>query len=168
MLLRHAISMTLAACSIRADSALPVSITFSGDNRYIKVINLSERPISLYYNYVKSFGELQMFYVRFRDRNGGILPVDGTRDGWFTPKLYHSSLRFPPRKKLLLRPDQPVVFSRNIQHFVDWLRWDAPPDIAPCQIQIKLFGFKNNDVSQPVEAVSEWQAGPCPAPAPAA
>lgn len=162
MIVRLTAVLLLSGCSTMAYTSPLISVTSANADQIIVITNKSSRILKLYYDYVYYFGELQMFYVRFRDKRGALLPVSGAKDGWFTPKLYHASLRFPPRKQLVLRPGQPVEFSRNVQHFVDWVRWDAPRDIAPCQVQFKLFGFENNDQTRPVEALSEWQPGPCP------
>jgi hypothetical protein len=128
----------------------------------IRISNKSDRPITLFYGYSKSFGALQMFMVRFRDKSGTILPVAGTPDGWFTPKQYVASLKPLPLMSFHVAAGRSIEFERDLAHFASWVRWNGGPAEGPCEVQIKLFAYPDRNLRRSVEAATEWKPGPCP------
>src|ERR1044071_6496146 len=80
--------LLLAGCVSVPHSARSLSVEDVPGRNVLRVSNRSNRDIAPYYNHGRSFGDLQMFYVRFRDREGNIFDLGGMREGWFTPKLY--------------------------------------------------------------------------------
>jgi hypothetical protein len=159
------ICMLPAACAGVSVSERSLFVEDVPSRNILRVLNTSDRDIVLYYNYGRSFGELQMFYVRFRDRAGNLFDLGGARSGWFTPKMYSASTySTPPRETLVVPARGAVEFERDLAAFVNWARWNGPRDGAPCEVQFKLFGYVDNDSRAPVEAVTMWQPGPCPYP----
>jgi hypothetical protein len=158
------LSALLCGCAATLSRAVPaLSVTDLPVRNVIRVTNNGDAAARLYYLHLDDFGPLQMFYVRFRDRDGGIFPIDGTRDGWFTAKVHYASLQRVPRRRLIVPAHGSIEFPRELNiYFAGAARWAGPRDRGPCQVQIKLAGLLDNDPRRPVEALSDWQPGPCP------
>lgn len=160
------VALGLLGC-VSTRPVTPPTIEVTAVGNTIALVNRGSKPVRLFYSHAGYFGDLQMFRVRFRDRRGEILPVAGTADGWFTPKVMHASLDPLPMRELVLPPGSPVEFRRDVEHFVEWVRWMPPPGIGPCEVQFRLFAYLERDGRKRVEPVSEWGPGPCPvAPSP--
>lgn len=131
----------------------------------IIVRNSSSSETSIYYNYDERYGDLQMFFVRFRDRNGQLVEIDGTLEGWFTPKIYSSDVyweRSVPRRVLRIPANGAVEFERRLTDIARQVRGGRPAVEGPCEVQVRLSGYLNNDSNRTVEATTDWNAGPCP------
>jgi hypothetical protein len=126
----------------------------------IHVVNRANSRVVLYYDYVASFGGLQMFQTRFRDRRGALVPITDASGAWFTPHMRYASLRWPRRRRLTFPPGGSLEFSRNIASAVSWASWNRPVD-GPCEVQLKLFGYLESRGARSVESLSDWHPGPC-------
>jgi hypothetical protein len=139
-----------------------LSVEDHSDQNLIRISNRSGVPARISYSYSQEFGSLQMFLVRFRDRNRNILPiVYDAEDGWFTPKVHSASLSID-RRRLIVPPGSSIDFPRDIAFFAQSTQWAGARDRGPCEVQIKLSGFLDDDRRRPIEAVSDWRPGPCP------
>jgi hypothetical protein len=157
------LAMIVGGCAGIRGPAPTIAIRDLPDQGVVRVENGSSQRARIYYNYVSSFGNMQMFYVRFRDRTGTILPLAGAQDGWFTPKVYYSQLeRRPHRKRLIIPAHGSADINRDLRYVAGWAMWHGAVDIAPCDVQLKFFGYLDNDDSRPIQAISDWQPGPCP------
>jgi len=155
--------LLLAGCATVPDQPPPLVVEDIPQQNMLRISNRSNRQVTLHYNYGASFGDLQMFFIRIRDRNGQILDLGGSPDGWFTPRGYSGTLyRRPPRRRLVVPARGTVDLGRNVSAFTNWVRWDGPRDGGPCEIQFRLFGYIDNDPRRPLEALTTWQPGPCP------
>jgi hypothetical protein len=152
----------LTACATVATRSPIVAVEDAPSRNEIIVRNVSDRPVTLYYGYSTSFGPLQMFMVRFRDKSGTVLPVAGTPDGWFTPKLYYASFKPLPSMSFHLPVGRSIAFERDLAHMAGWVRWNGGPTAGPCEVQLRLFAYLDRGRRRPAEAVTEWQPGPCP------
>lgn len=151
----------LTACAgVTSSQALPL-LSDLPDQSLIRLNNGDRTRIVLYYTYISSFGSLQMFEIRFRDRNKLILPVVGKSDGWFTPKLYYASFDPPPMRRLVIPANGSIDIPRDVNQIASWVRWGGR-STPPCEIQLKLLAYRARNLGDPVEAVSDWQPGPCP------
>lgn len=131
----------------------------------IKVTNSSARDLNLYYFHNPQLGDLQMFMVRFRDRGGRIVDINGAEDGWFTPGIYSSTAYFnadPPRRLLRVSAGQSVEFERRLTEIAYQVLWAGPAVEGPCEVQLQFFGYLENNTRRRIEAFSDWQPGPCP------
>ncbi|MEA3046911.1 MAG: hypothetical protein QOJ53_1243 [Sphingomonadales bacterium] len=129
----------------------------------IRVTNRSPADARLYYGYLPEFGPLQMFLMRFRDRNGTIFDVSGSQDGWFTPKVHSATMGRAPRRVLEVPAHASIDFERDVAYFAGFTRWTGARAAEPCDVQIKLLVYLDHDRRRPIEALSEWRPGPCPA-----
>jgi hypothetical protein len=154
--------MVLAGCATTPPQPLVLSVEDLPDLNIIRVTNGSGSRARISYSYLPEFGPLQMFLMRFRDRNGTIFPVSGSDEGWFTPKVHSASLGRAPRRTLIVPANGSIDFQRDVEYFAGFTRWTGARDTGPCEVQIKLFGYRDNDRERPVEAVSEWRRGLCP------
>jgi hypothetical protein len=151
-------------CSTASQRSSAIVVEDIPARNVIMVTNRSRDALEIYYNHIRSFGSLQMFYVRFRGADQVIVPLDGERgNGWFTPKFFHQSLlRRPQRERLMIPPLSSVEFERDVASFITWASWSEPQVTGPCEIQFKLYGYLDNNERRPIEAVSEWRPSPCP------
>lgn len=131
----------------------------------IIVRNTSATELSIYYIYREDYGDLQMFLVRFRDRDGQLVPIDGAAGGWFTPKIYVSDLYVPgsvPRREFRIPAHGAIEFERRLTDIAYQVRRNGPAVEGPCEIQIRLVGYRDNDMNRPIDATADWKPGPCP------
>jgi hypothetical protein len=138
-----------------------LSVIDAPETGRISIVNRSNARVVLYYDYVSYFGDLQMFQMRFRDRQGTLVPVTDAPGAWFTPHLRYASFRWPPRRRLIFRPGGSLEFERSIASMASWALWD-PPVEGPCEVQLKLFGYLEPRGARSVEFLSDWHPGPCP------
>lgn len=152
----------VAGCATTPRPAPVLAVQDLSDQHIIRVTNSSETGARISYSYSPEFGPLQMFMVRFRDRNGAIFPiVYDHADGWFTPKVHSASLRMPQRT-LVVPAGGSIDFPRDIDFLAGFTQFEGARDRGPCQVQVKLFGNLDNDPQRRVEILSDWRPGPCP------
>jgi len=158
------LSIVLAGCAAFADPGAPaLSVQDLPERNVIRITNSGNAPARLYHPYLRDFGPLQMFFVRFGDRNGRMFDIDGAPDGWFTPRVHYATLGRVPRRRLVIPANRSRDFSRELTaYFAGWTRLAGQRDTGPCEVQIKLSGLLDNDPRRPIEALSEWRPGPCP------
>jgi hypothetical protein len=152
----------LTACATAPGPRQAIMVEDVPSLNAINVRNASDRPVTLFYGHAKTFGALQMFMVRFRDRSGTILPVADRPDGWFTPKLYYSSFERLPSRSFHVPAGGSIGFERDLAHLAGWVRWNGGPTAGPCEVQLRLFAYLDRNRRRPAEAASEWKPGPCP------
>jgi hypothetical protein len=59
----------------------------------VAISNRSASPINFYYDTASSFGDYQMFSIRFRDASGNVIRLNGGGEcGWWSPKALESNL----------------------------------------------------------------------------
>jgi hypothetical protein len=151
-----------AGCSTAPRPVPVLAVQDLSDQHIIRVTNNSQTGARISYTYSPEFGPLQMFMVRFRDRNGTIFPIVYDRaDGWFTPKIHSATLRMPQRT-LVVPAGSSVDFPRDIDFLAGFTQFDGARDRGPCQVQVKLSGYLDSDPQRPVETLSDWRPGPCP------
>jgi hypothetical protein len=138
-----------------------ISIREFAERNVVRVTNESGQDVTLYYNYAREFDIPQMFRVRFRDANQTIIELGGAENGWFTPLIYSASLT-SNRRRLSLPARNSIDISIDVGRFASWVRRAGPPIQTPCDVQIKLLGYVDNNLNQPMEATTEWRPGPCP------
>jgi hypothetical protein len=155
------LSAIISANGAAAGPVPALSIVQELKQNRIVVANPSPSPITIYYNYVSSFGDLQMFRMKFRDRHGAEIPITDAPGGWFTPHMRYASLRWPTRRRLVIPPGGSLQFERRIAAAVSWASWNRPVE-GPCQVQLKLFGFTTPTGLRPIEVLSDWSPSPCP------
>jgi hypothetical protein len=131
-----------------------------------RVTNLTASDVRFYYDAESSFGDYQMFFVRFRDRDGNAVPrKNGIGCEYFSPKLLWSSFSHegqkPKRKNFTIHAGESHDIKRDLSDFFRW--WREPKTaVGPCQVQVRLFGYSDPWSWQGMAAVSEWQPSPCP------
>lgn len=158
------LSIALAACTAFSDPGTPaLSVQDLPGRNVIRITNSGNAAVRLYHPYLRHFGPLQMFFVRFRDRNNTVFDIDGAPDGWFTPRVHYASFDRIPRRRLVIPANRSLDFPRELTiYFAGATRWAGARDTGPCEVQIKLAGWLDNDPQRPIEAVSDWRPGPCP------
>jgi hypothetical protein len=133
-----------------------------------RISNATRRRIDLYYTRQSSFGDYQMFMIRFRDRSGAILNNVDQTCGWWTPTIYSSQLEFLdrpptiPRVKLTIPAGGSIEIRQNFQALTSWLRLDPSLPNGPCEMQILLTGYPSRRTFWRGGAISEWQPSLCP------
>jgi len=156
------ISIWLVACAGTGVKIPNIIVDDLPNHAVIRLINRENSPAQVYYNYVEEFGNLQMLQMRFRDRNGVIVPITDAPGGWFTPHMRYASIRWPPRRRLIVPARSSVDLDRSIVATLIWASWDRPVE-GPCEVQLKLFSYLGPRTSRHVEFLSNWGPGPCPA-----
>jgi hypothetical protein len=133
----------------------------------VTLFNRNRSATKFYYDWESSFGDYQMFFIRFRDASGKVVPLNGSSGcGWWTPKALGSTLyspgEWPPRKTIVIPPGGSVQIKRDFSDFLMWLGRVAPSVAGPCQVQFRLYGYARRRTWQSISADSQWQQGPCP------
>ena len=131
-----------------------------------RVSNVTGSDIRFHYDAVSSFGDYQMFFVRFRDGAGNPIPIPGMSDcDFYSPKVNWSDLvhheQKPDRKTFTVPAGGHRDIRRDLRDFFAW--WRGPKAAAgPCQVQVRLFGYLDATTRDSIGAVTEWQPSPCP------
>jgi hypothetical protein len=132
----------------------------------VRVSNPTGSDIRFYYDAVSSFGDYQMFFVRFRDGAGNPIPIPGMPDcNFYSPKVNWSDLvdpdEKPDRKNFTIPAGGHRDIKRELKDFFGW--WRGPKTATgPCQVQVRLFGYLNATTRNGKGAITEWQPSPCP------
>jgi hypothetical protein len=132
----------------------------------IRVSNRTRSDIRFYYDVASSFGDYQMFFVRFRDGAGNPIPLPGISDcKFYSPKAYWSDIvtdeERPDRESFIIPAGGYRDIKRDLTDFFAWWR-DPKTGTGPCQVQFRLFGYLDAQTREGIGAVTEWQPSPCP------
>ena len=103
-----------------------------------------------------------MIFARFRDRHSRILNV-GNPGGWFSPNIYSSQIYLDHMYRSVVIPAGSFTDRRwDLTRFAGAVNRAASEFRGPCEVQIGLFGYLENDDSRRIEARTGWMRGPCP------
>ena len=109
----------------------------------------------------------RIFHVRYRDRDGRIIVLGGSSDGWWTLLDLSSDLPIAvgraPAERVTLAGRASRDFSRP--GLLEWLgqhHHQRPPVAAPCTAQLRLFVRRHPRSIDHVEILGEWHPAPCP------
>lgn len=133
----------------------------------VTIFNRNKSAFKFYYDSPSSFGDFQMFFMRFRDASGNVVPINGSSGcGWWTPKSMESQLygpgQWPSRKLIVIPPGGSVPIKREFSDFLSWLGLFSPAVTGPCEVQFRLYGYARRKTWKSISADSQWQPGPCP------
>ena len=133
----------------------------------VRVTNPTASDIKFYYDAASSFGDYQMFFVRFRDGFGKPIPISGMSDcDFYSPKVNHADLlvegKKPDRKSFAIPAGGSLDIKRDLTDFFLWWRGRKDDVTGPCQVQIRLYGYLNDRTWDGIGAVTQWQPSPCP------
>jgi len=133
-----------------------------------RLSNGGPRDATLNYNFSTSFGDYQMFFVRFRDGDLRVIGDDGAMHGWWTPlSLTSRSYAFGERanrRTLTIPAGGRIDMPRDFAQLTVGL-YTAQAVRGPCEAQIMLVGYRGMLAGERrIEVVSEWQPAPCPQP----
>jgi hypothetical protein len=138
------------------------------DEGIFRIVNGTGRRIEIHYDRRPGFGDYQMFFFRFRDRNGALLDDRYGTCGWRTQKEVLSELHTVgarPRRQsgLLSVPDGGAVeIRRDLAALTERIETSDRVPAGPCEIQVRLYGYPDPRSWRIGGAVSEWQPAPCP------
>jgi hypothetical protein len=131
-----------------------------------RVTNQTGSDIRFYYDSVSSFGDYQMLFVRFRDGTAKPVPNLGVPNcDFYSPKVNWSDLVLegekPERRSFTIPAGGYWDIKRDLKDFFAWWR-DPRTAAAPCQVQVRLFGYLDDTSPNGIGAVTDWQPSPCP------
>jgi len=138
------------------------------DEGVFRVSNRTGRRIDIHYDQREGFGDYQMFFVRFRDRDGTLLDDQYGSCGWRTQKEViseaHRQGPRPPRQTGLLSVPGggSITIRRDLAALASRLATFGALPPGPCKIQVRLYGYPDPRSWRIGGAVSEWQPAPCP------
>lgn len=157
------LAMALIGCAGLRGAPRPiVDIEYSADQGVVRAHNRTGSILRIYYGDVRQPRNASILLLRFRDHEARILNV-GLAGGWFTPAIYSSQIYPQPmRAELAIPADSFVDLELDLTQFARSVNSDAGRGAGPCEVQIGLFGFLEDDESRRVEARTEWMPGPCP------
>jgi hypothetical protein len=137
-------------------------IEYRADDHAVRAHNRTNSALRIHYGDVRRPRRDGMLYLRFRDREERILDV-GIADGWFTPLIYSSQIyREPRRAELVIPAGSFVDLEWDVAQIARAVTSDAGRGAGPCEVQIRLFGYLDDDESRPLDARTAWMPGPCP------
>jgi hypothetical protein len=150
----------------------PLRVEARTGERAFRVSNPTEAPIDFYYDWASSFGEYQMFFIRFTDGGGDLVGLRGSSCGWWSPKENDANLwipgRWPGRRRLSVPAGGHIDIPIDQEALTWWWSYghrDAAT--GPCAMQVRLFGYLAPDTWDGVSAETGWVPVPCPSGGPA-
>ena len=147
--------------------ARPLRIDARPDERIFRVSNPGPSTINLYYDWASSFGDYQMFFIRFVDGAGNLLQARGDDCGWWSPKENQSMLwlpgRWPERRRLSVPARGHIDIPIDLAALTSWWSYGGGAQATgPCAMQVRLFGYLKRRTWDSVTAETAWLPAPCP------
>ena len=163
MPVRH-IGVVGAFCHAPPDLGLRLQARSGSD--VFTIANDSDVEIRLYYDWTPSFGDYQMFFIRFRDWEGNVFDPNSRGCGWWSPKVNDNTIyppdRWPERRSLVIPARDRIDIARDFGALTEWLRRGEPLGLMECEMQVRLYGYLQPQTWDAVGADSEWIPAPCP------
>jgi hypothetical protein len=145
----------------------PLRLEARIEERVFRVSNPTVAPITFYYDWAPSFGDYQMFFVRFLN---GVGDFAGSRDGncgWWSAKENDATMwvpgEWPRRRTLTIAAGGHVDIPIDQEALTYWWPYShRGAETGPCTMQVRLFGYLSPRTWEGISAEAEWLPVPCP------